>query len=511
MISMYSLDDYLLLTKNLYDQVKGDEVLQGKLYRWLESTIPQNLDAALSARTDREARQARLRTEAARFIVRFLARHPIYYTPQNELFVRYTGRLFEPCSEDTLAHKAISAINAEGKLLAWKHRVKNTIVKKVRERSPLSAIPESATIQLVLSFFVPSVFSSRDGAKYFLCCLGDGWRGLCGEQAITVIGSPALKRLVSDLAALSNSYFAHSNPFNHIKFKFHEHEFRTCRLLPRLSVEEVSKAAIWTIGKHTLEVMSVACHYSERYSGSDGFLERACDHEFRESVLYLVDRTPPSIVGEFVLSSLEVSEHMSISQQDMLYLWKQYLHMSGMPTVVFNGTFHSLLRDKIGWDEETRSYLNVTSPELPWVSAFRQFWANYIVDAEEDDELEIEEIVALQHEAAPDRRSRVRKASIVDLIRHQDPHSTIEQDKFVIGIKSPLWNKRADVLAALDAYRAELPTHETGTLGEAYACYVQSLANQLKCVSKRYFDKVAMDSMADYLDEDGVFSSEWNG
>ena len=31
-----------------------------------------------------------------------------------------------------------------------------------------------------------------------------------------------------------------------------------------------------------------------------------------------------------------------------------------------------------------------------------------------------------------------------------------------------------------------------------------------RSVSKRYFDKVAMDTMADYLDEDGVFTSDWH-
>ena len=505
---MPTLDEYLALTRGLYEKVQGDAALECKLYKMLSSTAPHALDAALEARNDREARHEKLRLEAARFTVRFLARNPIYYTPQNELFVLYNGKIFEPCSEDTVAHAAVSALSAEGPLAAWKYKVKNSIVRRVRERSPLAAIPESDTIQLVLSLLVPSVFRRKDDAKYFLCCLGDGWRSIAAEQGILVMASPALKKLVQDIAALSNSYFSTGSPFNHFKFKFHGHEFRKCRILPTPSVSEVSRAAIWTLGKYTLEIMSVACHYSSRYAGSDGFLERACDHEFRDKVLHLVDRTPKSVVGDFVLMSLERSDHMSISQADMAYLWKQYLASLALPQILFTAALHSLLAERISWNEEGKLYINVTSPALPWVSAFRRFWVDCIV-AEEDDELELEEIVDLQHAWSHERANRVHKDAVLDLIRHQDPHAAIEQEKFVVGIRSPLWNKRADVASALEAYRAELPPTETGTLGEAYKCYVERLVAHSRSVSKRYFDKVAMDTMADYLDEDGVFTSDW--
>lgn len=472
---MPDLSEYLGLTRELYEKVKGDAVMESKLYKMLSATAPQALDAALEARSDREARQERLRLEAARFTVRFLARHPIYYTPQNELFVLYNGRVFEPCSEDTVAHAAVSALSSEGPLSAWKYKVKNSIVRKVRERSPLEAIPESETIQLVLSLLVPSVFCRKDDAKYFLCCLGDGWRGVASDYGILVMASPSLKKLVQDLATLSNSYFSTGAPFNHIKFKFHGHEFRKCRILPPPSVPEVSRSAIWTLGKHTLELMSVACHYSSRYGGSDGFLERACDHGFRDKVLHLVDRTPKSVVSDFVLTSLERSDHMSISQADMSYLWKQYLATLALPPVLFTSALHSLLAESIAWNEDGKVYVNVTSPALPWVSAFRRFWADCII-VDDEEELEVEEIVELQHAWSHERANRVHKDAVLDLIRHQDPHATIEQDKFVTGIRSPLWNKRADVASALDAYRAELPPTETGTLSEAYRCYVERLA-----------------------------------
>ena len=46
-------------------------------------------------------------------------------------------------------------------------------IRTIKARSPLTAIPESYTIQHTINLFIPNLFSSKYSAKYFLTLLGD--------------------------------------------------------------------------------------------------------------------------------------------------------------------------------------------------------------------------------------------------------------------------------------------------------------------------------------------------
>ena len=55
----------------------------------------------------------------------------------------------------------------------WKFEVTDMIMQNIKNRSLHNTVPESYTIQYVLKLLSPTVFSSRDTAKYFLTVLGD--------------------------------------------------------------------------------------------------------------------------------------------------------------------------------------------------------------------------------------------------------------------------------------------------------------------------------------------------
>ena len=75
--------------------------------------------------------------------------------------------------EDDIHHTILSTISLNKTLMDWKHRLKITILKKIKERDIFTCIPESETIQNVINKLYPMIFSSKEKAKYFLTIIGD--------------------------------------------------------------------------------------------------------------------------------------------------------------------------------------------------------------------------------------------------------------------------------------------------------------------------------------------------
>lgn len=95
--------------------------------------------------------------------------------------MEYNGEHFIGCSEDDILHKILSTISSQKKLMPWKYRTNNDLISKIKHKSPLDDIPESATIQSTIKHFYPAIFSSRNEAKYFLTIIGDC---ICGKKMI---------------------------------------------------------------------------------------------------------------------------------------------------------------------------------------------------------------------------------------------------------------------------------------------------------------------------------------
>ena len=91
----------------------------------------------------------------------------------NNFFYEYNGKHYFIVKEDDVLHKLLSSISKDRILMQWKHKTKFNIIKQIKERNLFSSIPESDTIQNVLNLLYPSIFTSKNTAKYFLTIIGD--------------------------------------------------------------------------------------------------------------------------------------------------------------------------------------------------------------------------------------------------------------------------------------------------------------------------------------------------
>ena len=112
--------------------------------------------------------------------------------------------------------------------MAHKEKVKNSIIRKIKKSSLFKTIPESKTIQDTLNMFYPTLFNSKDKAKYFLTIIGDNLLKI--ENHLVHLISPKAKQFLKEITHFSYLYTS-INPTNTFKYKYHDQDYSSIRLL----------------------------------------------------------------------------------------------------------------------------------------------------------------------------------------------------------------------------------------------------------------------------------------
>ena len=169
----YTTNKLHTIIDDLIIKHKDNEYVYGRLVNYIENLLPVALHNATEINKQREARRTILSANQDEFTARFLQKNHYFYSPPTELFLHYDGFHFVIRNEDDIYHQILSTISYEKCLLDWRHKVNKNIIKRIKDRSPLKAIPESITIQFVINTLCPSIFKTRNHVKYFLSIVGD--------------------------------------------------------------------------------------------------------------------------------------------------------------------------------------------------------------------------------------------------------------------------------------------------------------------------------------------------
>jgi hypothetical protein len=160
----------------------------------------------------------------------FLSKNNYYYLSSNNFYYEYNGIDYFIVKEDEILHKLLSTISKERTLLQWKHKTKTAIIKQIKDRNLFTSIPETDTIQNVLNYIYPSIFSSKSTAKYFLTIIGDNI--LKKNTDLTFIVSQKMRQLLDELENVAASSIGNNNISYKFVTKYHEtHTFNNCRLV----------------------------------------------------------------------------------------------------------------------------------------------------------------------------------------------------------------------------------------------------------------------------------------
>jgi len=520
MILLYIInmcDKLTHIINDLYSKYENNSAILDKLIQSIEN-LPNLLENTNNTIIERAERKSKLESDSETFIHKFLHNNKFYYNTTSELFFEYRNNKYMLIKEDDVQHCILSTLSTNKSLTDWKHKLKITILKKIKERDLFTCIPETETIQDVINRLSTSVCDNKEKAKYFLTILGDILLKKCN---LVYFANPKTKQFVKELNNLACILFGTPNLLNYFKFKYYEHNFAECR---NVDIQEFANIENWnTYFKHeqALDLFCVATYYSTRYDSGDIFLQEHCkDDVLKRYALYLKNNNEANIIDHFCDKNIEPSDDCSVSWKNMQYLWKRFIDTEKLPNVFFSSVLKTHLMKKLKYNETDDTYLDCTSKLLPTVSKFILFWTDNIeinnldnnehTDSHPDDsssdnineELEIDELCSLfTHHT----KHSMNEKHILDLIKHYYPETLIEDDKYILNASCKLWNKKQDIIKSLQKYKTSYPnenisnTSDEISINELYQFYCKTKKKFV--ASKRYFENFIKEESDLYIVE----------
>jgi hypothetical protein len=467
---------------DLFQKYKNNPYILHRLQTHL-TNLPAMLETENKRYEERVSRINELTLEQDNFYKVFLSKHQYYYMPYNNIFYEYDAKTYKIIKEDDIHHHLLSTITDEGKLMVWKHKTKQNIIKQIKERSLFKSVPDTYTIQNVLGF-LNTIFDTKTEAKYFLTVIGD-----CilkkNNQTETSTGllffiNSNMKKFITYIDSIA--YVTTGNSIlNNFISKYHDsHNLLTYRLIKTNDhfnsvATELIKDVLNKIG---IDLLCVATHYSERYTNSDSFIMNN-EELIQPYSMFFLSNTTNKIVDEFVSQCIEPvvtnpnnsNNIYNLSWKNMHYIWKQYLSSINVPNMIYSSNLKTILKTKLGYENTTICvvgsslpdiiFTNVTSKFLPSVSHFLSFWEKHITittDANEeicDDEYEIDEIASL-YKLTNNGIANITDKEIIKMIWHYFyPQVEVIDNKYVTNIRCNLWSKYDDINEMLANYKLQ--------------------------------------------------------
>jgi hypothetical protein len=522
----------------LYNKYKDSPYMINRLQTFL-TNLPNMLDSENKKYEERVSRMNELTMEQDNFFKVYLSKHQYFYMPYNNIYYEYDGKTYRIIKDDDIHHHLLSTITDEGKLMAWKHKTKQTIIKQIKERSLFKSVPETYTIQNVLGF-LQTIFETRTEAKYFLTIIGDCILKKNINQNMYFINAN-IKKLI--LLIDSIAYVTTGNSImNNFISKYHDsHDITNYRLIKTNETaisHDIMKDALNKIG---IDLLCIAAHYSERYGNSDNYLVTKAEN-IEPYALFLSQNSIDTIINKFIKQCISIKEGSetnicnTLSWKNMHYIWKQYLSSISIPNMIYANNLKDILKGKLSFielgDETNKepTFTNVTSKYLPSVSSFISFWNTHITilsgsgpGPNTDDEYEVDEIATL-YKLSEFKNVSISDKDIIKMIHHYfSPQVEIIDNKYITNISCNLWSKQDDILNFLDVYKGSVNNikkkNDLISFDELYKayksfCQAKQLVDKdkrlLPIVSKQFFEKIVCQELSEYIKYEKFVSSSWN-
>lgn len=495
--------------------------------------LPDILDRENKKYDERVSRFNELTNEQDNFYKVFLSKHQYYYMPYNSIYYEYDGKTYKIVKDDDIHYRLLSTITDEGKLIQWKHKTKQNIIKKIKERSLFKSTPETYTIQNVLCF-LQTIFKLKTEAKYFLTVIGDCI--LKKNDKLLYFVSSTLKKFIIQIDSIVYVTTGNSIMSNFIT-KYHDtHKLNLYRLI---KINETTNSLSGDIIKNVLntigiDILCVAGHYSERYENSDNYYSKiqntGDEDNITNNVLYFVENPLKSIINNFIEQCIEVVslkglQDSEISWKNMHYIWKLYLSHTNIPNMIYSQHLQCALMDKLNYKMDSGNiiFINITSKYLPSVSTFLSFWDKHITitnDSNIDEEYEIDELTTL-YKFYDKKNSQMSDINMIKMICHYfSPQVEVIDNKYITNIKCNLWCKHDDIQHFLIQYKVNTITKTSSDnlisiddLYQSYKIYFNAKATvdrkTYPIVSKHFFEKFILTELTKYIKFDKFVSSEW--
>ena len=481
--------------EDLYDKYKGNDFVLDKLQYYITKYLPSQLSQEDIAQKDKIIKNELLTKAQTIFVQVFLQQNLFYYLPGNGFFFEYDSKDYRIIKEDHIIHMLLSSITKDKTIIEWKEKTKTIIHKKIKERNLLDCKPESETIQKIIKYIYPSIFETKNYAKFFLTLVGDV---LLKKTQLIYLVSPQIKKMIIEIEDISNSCLGITNISSQFVTKYHENNsydnYRLIKINQSYS-NSLWKETLKTIG---LNFLCVACHYSKIHKSSELFIDSKLEDNLKQYTLFLKTQKEEKIVSDFCDNFISRSDTLQMSWKDCHFLWKEYLQENNLYNIIYSKTLKQILRNKYSFDEKTDMFIGVTSKFLPKQNDFLRFWdesmreslVNYF-----DDEIEVDEICTFYKIWSKSNKENksITEENVINILKHFFPDLIILDDKYIVNISFTSWDKIKDIneilLEFIESYKKNIDLTLL-SFDDIYIFYEKQGCQQNKpIVSKRYFEK----------------------
>lgn len=479
------MEKLIVKITQLYDKHKSSTKTLEKLSYYIDKQLPALLDKYNA----QEKQLIFLEKESKRYINNFLSNedYQYFYIKSTDTFIEYNGIDYKIIPEDNLWFTILNDITEKKTLLECKQKIKTKIINYIKNKSLFQSIPESHTIQNMINFFTPILFSNKEKVKYFFAIVGDNILNKSNQNNYFV--QDKSKEFFEIIENLSGYYFEKKiNIIKNFKFKYRGQAYNTSRLI--YFNNNIKNKSVWFsfIKENFLNFIVLCSHYSTRYINAENYASHR-QLNFKNDIFYLKYNTKTQIIDTFLSKFIFSETNSKIHSTDMQFLWSLFLKEKNIENIIYKVELENILRDKLEYN--SAYYMNINSKLLSNIIIFKDFFSKDI-EYDDDDELEISEIYKIMQTK---NQNNINEQLLIELITHYTTY-TSEDGKVIKNISCKLWNKQQDILEAFEnkfnkPQLKETQEHQYISLYDAYVLYCKysNNNNKILTVSKKYFEK----------------------
>lgn len=503
-------EDMQYKISELFEQYKENKEVIQKMNNYINTLLPRYLEKYCKNHKNNSNDQIKQKCNV--FIEDFINKNQYYYISNAEFFISYDGHNYKIVNEDIIQYEVLSKITNEKTLIEWKQKIKETIIEKIKKNNIMDAVPESFTIQNIISRFTPIIFESKNHAKFFLTVIGDILLKKNTKydkntfEDLYLIDSYA-KSFVKELSHHIHNFFPYALTINDIITVNLDDELSKYFLLKINKNVEIKELWNKLFVPHIIDLIVVSCHYSHRFKSATNFLTDHCRNmNLVEHSLFLRNNSKDSIYNKFIMN-FEISKDFTYSMIEFSFFWKLFLKDNNLPCDLFKDVFENdMISEKYIYEnciDKSKGKLEINLKNLNFsdnYTFFCNFWdENVTYKVGDDNEYEIGELCDLYYENIENmqasKKYRISEEDMLDIIRHFYPSTQIENNKTILNITCKTWDKSISIIDSIQKLKIKLFSEcETNpiTFYSAYKFYCQNYSSNnkyKKIVNKRFFDK----------------------
>ena len=471
-------------------EYQNDSEILTLIYDYLKTDLSKKIK---EKRLERNIK-IHLMIEKQHYINSFLDSDIKYYSLKNVreeiIFIKYDGISFEYCKKDDIIHNVVRDLNKEKTILTdLKYEIADDILLSISKRNLFEAMPESKTIQNVITFFCPMFFYTKEELKYFFAIIGDSI--LKKEQNQICYIPENSREFLSLINVFYKDYVGKDANLNNFKYKYRGGNYNISRLIKiKKSITSIIHINEY-LKKNIFNIIVVSCHYSLRYQNAEKYLIKQ-NENIKADIMFLSKHDKNSLILDFLKEKTNKLTDSIMSNKELYFLWKLYCDKNNMPLPLYQAEFYDKINKYVERNKD-ENYINIGSPYLEPSKYFKQFW-NFSIEKTKkgDDYFELSEICELYNiwlKKKQDKVMIIKESELKELIEFFYPDTEFNNN-MILDIKCVFWNKKQDIKESLKNKFLKNINKEQSFL-EAYLSYCSycDKTKKLNIVSKKYFEK----------------------